>query len=226
MAPAGPVAGSYPSEWPSIEQGRHPDFRSNKPVITVDDIDDLPPTCPSQRPDVSSLSSFLLERVSKYLTFAARHDPKTPTAADEFIMLRDVCRRTLVVRALKDLAQSGVPANEEVVASIAMHLSETSKMRFEVKYSQTRGLCLRAIAGHSTVLDPCRNLPLLRHDEVRRILTAMHCTTWDNLDSVLARAFSRGTWWEGLARTSTLPLSPWALVALRMRKASVLPRWP
>ena len=48
---------------------------SNKPVITVDDIGKLPPTWPSQRPDVSGLSSHLLERISKY--FAARHDAKT-----------------------------------------------------------------------------------------------------------------------------------------------------
>ena len=109
-APAGPVAGSYQSEWPSIEQGRRSDTRSNKPVITVDDIDDVPPTWPSQRPDVSGLSSFLLERVSKYLTFVARHDARTPATADGFIMLRDVCRRAPVVRALmRDACTRGIP---------------------------------------------------------------------------------------------------------------------
>ena len=86
-------------KWPSIEQGTP----SNKPVITVDDIDHVPLTWPSQRPDVSGLSSFLLERVSKYLTFVARHD--APATADGFIMLRDVCRRAPVVRALKDQTQ-------------------------------------------------------------------------------------------------------------------------
>ena len=59
-------------------------------------------------------------------------------------MHRDVCRRALVIRALKDLEQSGVPARAEVIASIALHLNETSKMRFEVKYLPTRGLCLAA----------------------------------------------------------------------------------
>ena len=104
-----------------------------------------------------------------------------------------VCRRAPVVRALKDLEQSGVPASAEVVASasIATHLSETSKVRFELKFSPT-GLCLRPIAGTVLSLDPCHNLPLLRHDEARRIVTAMRCTTWDNLDGILATGILPG----------------------------------
>ena len=50
---------------------------------------------------------------------------------------------------------------------------------------QLGGLCLRAIAGHSSVLDPCRQLPCLRLDEARRIAAAMHCTNWENLESIL-----------------------------------------
>ena len=83
-------------------------------------------------------------------------------------------------RAFSNLEKSGVPATADVIAAIALYLSKASKLRFEIKFSPTRGLCLRAIAGHSSVLDR-RQLPCLRLDEARRIAAAIHCTSWENV---------------------------------------------
>ena len=58
------------------------------------------PRGPCNDPDVSGLSGHLLERISKYLIFVARHDVKTPATAEGFSMLCDVCRRAPVIRAL------------------------------------------------------------------------------------------------------------------------------
>ena len=100
-------------------------------------------------------------------------------------MLNDLCRKGRVIRAFSNLEKSGVPAKADVIAAIALYLSEASKLRFEIKFSPTRGLCLRAIAGHSSVLDPCRQLPSLRLDEARRIVTFIYCTNWENIESIL-----------------------------------------
>ena len=191
-ATTGPVAGAYPRAWPTLVEGRQTGARGPKPVITVDDIVDLPPDWHMGAPDVSGIDGRLLERVSKYLTFAARHDIKTLATADGFIMLSDLIRKAQVVRAFSSLEKSGVPVTSDVIAAIALYLSEASKLRFEIKISPTRGLCLRAIAGHSSVLDPCRKLPSLRPDEARRIATAIHCTSWENVESILTSGLFSG----------------------------------
>ena len=154
------------------QKGRQAGARGPKPVIAVDDIVDLPPDWHMQAPDVSGIDGRLLERVSKFLTFAARHDPKTPTTAERFIMLNDLCRKAPVIRALINLEKSGVPANADVIAAIALYLSEASKLRFEIRISPSRGLCLRAIAGHSSVLDRAVNCPL------SLLCTALAGTMW------------------------------------------------
>ena len=43
--------------WPTIAQGRQSKTRPHKPVITVNDIGELPPTWPIRRPDVSAWSA-------------------------------------------------------------------------------------------------------------------------------------------------------------------------
>ena len=103
--------------------------RGPKPVITVDNIGDLPPEWHMQKPEVSGIDGRLLESVSKYLTYAARHDGKTPATAEGFIMLNDLCRKSRVIRAFSNLKKSGVPATADVIAAIALYLSKASKLR-------------------------------------------------------------------------------------------------
>ena len=57
----------------------------------------------------------------------------------------------------------------------------------------TPGLCIRAIAGHTAVLDPTRHLPLMRHDEAIRRSIALHCTTWVSADGLLPNALIKRT---------------------------------
>ena len=126
---------------------------SSQALITVSDIEGLPSAVRAQWPDVSVLPADTITRASKYLTFVTRHDPKTPATVDGFVLLES--------RALRNLVGEG--------------LSVTA---VEIKHSPTRGLCIRAIAGHTAVLDLTRHLPLMRHDEAIRRSIALHCTTW------------------------------------------------
>ena len=80
----GPVAGEAYSAWPAIEQGQQSLAHPRKPLITVSDIEGLPSAARAQWPDVSA---DILTRVSKYLTFVTRHDPKTPATVEGFVLL-------------------------------------------------------------------------------------------------------------------------------------------
>ena len=137
-----------------------------KPLITVSDIEGLPSAVRAQWPDVSGLLADTITRVSKYLTFVTRHDPKTPATVEGFVLLESIAGRTHLIRALRNLVREGLSVTAEALAAVADFVSARSKARFEIKHSPTRGLCIRAIAGHTAVLDPTRHLPLMRHDEV------------------------------------------------------------
>ena len=132
------------------------------------DIEGLPSAARAQWPDVSGLPTDIITRVSKYLTFVTRHDPKTPATVEGFVLLESIASRAHLIRALRNLAREGLSVTADTLAAVADFVSTHSKARFEIKHSPTRGLCIRAIAGHTAVLDPTRHLPLMRHDEAIR----------------------------------------------------------
>ena len=141
---------------------------------TVSDIEGLPSAVRAQWPDVSVLPADTITRASKYLTFVTRHDPKTPATVDGFVLLESIASRTHLIRALRNLVREGVSVTADALAAVDF-VSTHSKARFEIKHSPTCGLCIRAIAGHTAVLDPTRHLPLMRHDEAIRRSIALHC---------------------------------------------------
>ena len=124
-----------------------------KPLITVSDIEGLPSAVRAQWPDVSVLHADTITRASKYPTFVTRHDPKTPATVDGFVLLESIASRTHLIRALRNLVREGLSVTADALAAVADFVSTHSKARFEIKHSPTRGLCIRAIAGHTAVLD-------------------------------------------------------------------------
>ena len=137
------------------------------------------------------------------------------------------CSMTFVARPESldsNLEKSGVPATADVIAAIVLYLSKASKLRFEIKFSPTRGLCLRAIAGHSSVLDPCRQLPCLRRDEARRIAAAIHCTSWENVESILTCGLFPGKAVGGVRFSHSLDHLP-INTSLHRPEARALQRW-
>ena len=125
----GPAAGEAYSAWPTIEQGQQSFAHPRKPLITVSDIQGLPSAARAQWPDVSGLPADILTRVSKYLTFVTRHDPKTPATVEGFVLLESIASRAHLIRALRNLAREGLSVTADTLAAVADFVSTHSKAR-------------------------------------------------------------------------------------------------
>ena len=119
----GPVAGEAHGAWPTIEQGQQSLAHPRKPLITVSDIEGLPLAVRAQWPDVSGLLADTITRVSKYLTFVTRHDPKTPATVEGFVLLESIASRTHLIRALRSLVREGLSVTAEALAAVADFVS-------------------------------------------------------------------------------------------------------
>ena len=94
-----------------------------KPLITVSDIEGLPSAMQAQWPDVSVLPAETITRVSKYLSFVTRHDPKTPATVDGFVLLESIASRIHLIRALRNLVREGLSVTADALAAVADFVS-------------------------------------------------------------------------------------------------------